>query len=125
MAFVFSLLLLALLVVTIVDVIRRPDDEIRYLPKIAWAIIVIIFSPIGAILWWALGRTYPRDLTVKLRRPRPQRHQPSQSAPAPSPFDRRTTEEQLADLDREIEEARLREEIAKRKKSAEEPPSSL
>jgi len=42
---------------------------------------------------------------------------PSPAAPATwtPPADTRTTEQQIEDLDREIEEWRLREEIAKRK----------
>lgn len=128
MGFVFSALLLAILVFTVVDVIRRPDDEIRYLPKIAWLLIVIIFSPIGAVLWWLLGREYAGPLTVtRPRWPRPSRRTtpPPASAPAPaSAHDARTTEQQIADLDREIEEWRLREELEKRRRATEDPESS-
>ncbi|MNJ03241.1 hypothetical protein D3C73_1634790 [compost metagenome] len=42
----------------------------------------------------------------------------TRTAPAPPapPADLRTTEQQIADLDREIEEWRLREEVEKRKR---------
>ena len=43
--------------------------------------------------------------------------------PAP-PTDTRTTEQQIADLDREIEEWRLRQEIEKRRRDGEAPTGS-
>ena len=120
MPFLFTLLTIALMVFALVDIIRRDDAQVRYLPKFVWLILVILLPLIGSILWFAIGREYPQQ-GIRLGRPG-RRETPSatQARPAPPapPQDRRTTEEQLADLDREIEEWRLKEEIAKRKKAS-------
>lgn len=121
MAIVISLLVVALMVFALVDIIRIDDSQARFLPKIVWLLLVVMLPFIGAMLWFGIGREYPEG-GIRLERPeRPARHRRSRpSAPvAPSapiiPVDTRTTEEQIADLDREIEEWRLRQEIEKRK----------
>ncbi len=48
------LLELILLVVAVVDLIRR--ERTRYLPKWAWALIVIIIQLFGPIAYFILGR---------------------------------------------------------------------
>ncbi len=120
MPFLFTLLTIALMVFALVDIIRRDDAQVRYLPKFVWLILVILLPLIGSILWFAIGREYPQQ-GIRLGRPGRRETAPAaQAPPAPPapPQDRRTTEEQLADLDREIEEWRLKEEIAKRKKAS-------
>lgn len=117
MPFLFSLLVIALMVGALVDIIRREDSQVRFLPKMAWIIIVILLPLIGSLLWFAIGREYSE---AGLRIPRMRAAAP----PAPSrvepmpmrPVDNRSTEEQIADLDREIEEWRLRAEIEKRRR---------
>lgn len=123
MGIVVAALVLTLMVASVVDVIRRPDDEVRYLPKAAWVIIIVMLSPLGAVAWWAVGRAYPRRLHVQV--PRPRNARPATPAPPTPSVDTRSTEQQIADLDREIEEWRLREEIAKRERPSDEPPNSL
>lgn len=115
MPFLFSLLVLGLMVFALVDIIRRDDSEVRHLPRVVWVVIVIILPLIGSALWFALGRTYPEGGP---RMPRPAPRATTQTAPAPpAPSrDTRTTEQQLADLEREIEAERLREEIARRRR---------
>lgn len=121
MPFLFTLLTIGLMVFALVDIIRRDDAQVRYLPKFVWLILVILIPLIGSILWFAIGREYPEG-GIRLGRPgRPARQNRRAATPtapvAPVvPMDRRSTEEQLADLDREIEEWRLREEIARRKR---------
>lgn len=115
-----SLLVIALMVAAMVDIIRKDDAQVRHLPKMAWVIIVILLPLIGSLLWFAIGREYseaglriprfPRTQTAA----RPTARQPEQR-PA-SPVDARSTEQQIADLDREIEEWRLRQEIEKRRR---------
>lgn len=116
MGYVVSLLVLALMVFALVDVIRRDDSQVRYLPKFVWLLLVILLPFVGSVLWFGIGREYPEG---GIRMQRPVRHDtayPSQPAPPVVPVDTRTTEQQLADLEREIEEARLRDEIAKRRR---------
>lgn len=117
MPFLFSLLVIALMIGALVDIITREDSQVRFLPKMAWIIIVILLPLIGSLLWFAIGREYS---DAGLRMPRMARrvqHPSPPAAPSP-PADTRTTEQQIADLDREIEEWKLREEIEKRKRDS-------
>lgn len=111
MPFLIGALNLALFVASLVDIIRIPDDRVRYLPKMVWILVVILLPFIGSILWWVLGREYEQR-GVRARRT-PQRAQQPSAPPAPRPGFR-TTEQQLEDLEREEYEAKLREEIARR-----------
>jgi hypothetical protein len=45
---------LVLLVIALVDLIRRQD--VRYLPKWGWALIILFISMIGPIAYLILGR---------------------------------------------------------------------
>ncbi|MFT4122611.1 MAG: PLD nuclease N-terminal domain-containing protein [Microbacteriaceae bacterium] len=47
---------LAFLVFAFVDVLLLPPARVRALPKPVWAIIVLLLSPVGGILWFVLGR---------------------------------------------------------------------
>lgn len=112
-----SLLTVALMIVALVDIIRRDDAAVRFLPKLAWIIIVILLPLIGSILWFAIGRDWG-DSGIRLPQPRQRERETTGTVTtAPAPRDVRTTEQQIADLDREIEEWRLREEIEKRKRA--------
>ena len=56
MAQIVSLLLLAVLIFALVDIITSDSWRVRYLPKIAWALLVIFLPLIGSILWFVLGK---------------------------------------------------------------------
>lgn len=116
MYILLSLLMLALMVGAIIDIMRRDDSEVKFLPKIAWVLIAVLI-PLGGLLWFLLGRDYNGEAVRLPRMPRRERRaSAAPPAPAPSrPADTRTTEQQIADLDREIEEWRLRSEIEKRR----------
>ncbi|MBT2486881.1 MULTISPECIES: PLDc N-terminal domain-containing protein [unclassified Microbacterium] len=121
MPFLFSLLVVALMIGALIDIITRDDSQVKHLPKMVWIIIVILLPLIGGILWFALGREYGG---AGIRIPRMRRAERSAVAPidvrpAP-PADLRTTEQQIADLDREIEEWRLREELEKRRRDGDD-----
>ena len=123
MGYLVSLLVLALMVFALVDIIRRDDFQVKYMPKFVWLLLVILLPFVGSVLWFGIGREYPEG-GIRLQRPARDRtaHPPQPTAPA-VPVDTRTTEQQLADLEREIEEERLRAEIAKRKRERERPSS--
>jgi hypothetical protein len=111
---VLSLLILAATIFAIVDIVLRDEDAIKRLPKIAWLFLVILIPVLGTILWFSLGRDWPPRAVRPQRRP--------VSAPVVQPSaragaggDPRSTEQQLADLEREIEEERLRAEIARKR----------
>lgn len=118
MPFLFTILTLALTIGAVIDIMRREDTQVRFLPRIAWLIVVILLPLIGALLWFGLGRDYGDSGIAIPRLRRAPRTAPSAgpAAPPAPPRDTRTTEQQIADLDREIEEWRLREEIEKRKR---------
>ena len=76
--------------------------------------LVILLPFLGTVLWFASGREYPQR---EVRRP-PQ-FAPWATEPAAPPVrtrDGRSTEQQLADLEREIAEERLRAELARRRR---------
>lgn len=110
-----SLLILAAMIIALIDIITRDQSQMKHLPKFAWVLLVIFLPLIGTVLWFALGREYS-GAGFRLPRASASRSNPAPSAgvvPRDSGF--RTTEHQLADLDREIEEERLRAEIARRR----------
>ena len=45
MGYLVSLLVLALMVFALVDIIRRDDSQVRYMPKFAWLLLVILLLP--------------------------------------------------------------------------------
>lgn len=53
---VFSVLVLAATIFTLVNVITTDQSRIRYLDKVVWVILVILVPLIGMILWWLVGR---------------------------------------------------------------------
>jgi len=114
MALIFSLLTFVVMLVALIDIIRRDDSQIKHLPKIFWIILVILLPLAGAIIWFLLGREYESD---GVNMPRMRRERPAAQPQLPAPMsDSRSTEQQIADLDREIEEWRLRAEIEKRRR---------
>ncbi|WP_213815454.1 PLD nuclease N-terminal domain-containing protein [Glaciihabitans sp. dw_435] len=119
---VISVLLLVVFVGALVDIITRPSDAVKHLPKLVWVFIVIFLPFVGSVLWFAIGREYaaPHD---RGSFGDPRRHEAlsaeRMSRATPSAM---STEEQLAALDREIEHhenlariARLEAEIQKRR----------
>lgn len=50
----FLIIEIGLLVIALVDLVRR--DQVRHLPKWAWAVIIIIINFIGPIAYLLLGR---------------------------------------------------------------------
>jgi hypothetical protein len=53
---VIAVLELILLVVAIVDIVLIDPSRVRGLPKWAWAIICVLLTIIGPILWFVVGR---------------------------------------------------------------------
>lgn len=121
MPFLFSILVIALMIGALIDIITRDDSQVKHLPKMVWIIIVILLPLIGSALWFGIGREYGESGISLPRMRRSERSAgPVDVRPAP-PTDLRTTEQQIADLDREIEEWRLREELERRRRDGEEP----
>lgn len=116
MVILFSVLLLALMIGALIDIVTRPDDQVKHLPKVFWIILVVIVPLAGSIVWFLVGREYGEggvSIPRRERRAAPFRAPAAPPAPAADP---RSTEQQIADLDREIEEWRLRAEVEKRRR---------
>lgn len=110
---VLALLTVAVLVIALIDVITRREDQVKHLPKFAWIIFIVLLPLIGSILWFALGREYEaRSAPMSFGDPRRwQKDTPAPEAPTAA----RTTEQQIADLEREMHLADLEEQVRRRR----------
>ena len=43
-----------MIVACLIDIVRR--SHVKHLPKVAWALIVVLVVPLGAVAYLALGR---------------------------------------------------------------------
>jgi hypothetical protein len=90
----------------LIDIITRPDDQVRYLPKLVWVFLVILLPVIGSIIWFTVGRDWgPQTKNVSFGdRRRWDRSATTATPSAPvRPQRQLSTEEQLAALEREAE----------------------
>ncbi|MDQ1466635.1 MAG: hypothetical protein QOH10_1050 [Actinomycetota bacterium] len=88
------------------DVVTVEPSQVRNLPKVLWAVVVVLLFGLGAVLWVLLGRparpTGASSHQHAQRRPR--------RAPAPEPETERdaaqrvVTDRRSAELDRMLEE---------------------
>lgn len=53
---VLTLAVLAFTVYAVVDCAQTEDDRVRSLPKIAWVVLILLFTPAGGIAWFFAGR---------------------------------------------------------------------
>lgn len=108
--FLISLAVLAGVVIALVDIITRDESQIKHLPKVAWVLLVVFLPLIGIALWFLLGREYSGRQSENVGFGDSRRWaKPAPSSRASGPdgrsdeVDARSTEQQLADLEREIE----------------------
>ncbi|MBF4461770.1 MULTISPECIES: PLD nuclease N-terminal domain-containing protein [unclassified Rathayibacter] len=115
MGFVFSLVIVVLMVLALVDVVRQPDNVIRNLPKIVWVLLIVFLPIIGVSLWFLLGHEWKRgDGGAFVPGGFASRRRPQGPVVLRPPA--KSTEEQLADLEREeAHYARLAEEQRRRR----------
>jgi hypothetical protein len=50
------ILILALTIYAFIDCLNTPEDEVKHLPKVVWVIIILLFSIVGPIVWFATGK---------------------------------------------------------------------
>lgn len=90
----------------LIDIITRPEDQVRYLPKLVWVFLVILLPLVGSIIWFTVGREWgaaTENVSFGDRR-RWDRSTPAPEPTAPArPQRPLSTEEQLAALEREAE----------------------
>jgi hypothetical protein len=125
----FALVDLALLVVALIDCLSCEGYEIRALPKAAWVLLILLFSPVGAIVWFVAGRPQ-RDGVARSAPWRPgngfpEHSRPRQVAPDDDPEFLRDLSARARRDDEELlrrweEDLRRREEELRRRKSTEE-----
>jgi len=94
----FGLLPLLVAVCALVDLITRPDDQVKHLPKLVWILLIVFLPLIGSVVWFCVGHDWdarrepvgPPDRSAAYER-------------AAVAVDRRvrSTEQQLADLEEE------------------------
>ncbi|MFF1877108.1 PLDc N-terminal domain-containing protein [Leifsonia sp. NPDC058230] len=121
------LLTFVLFVAALIDIILRQEGQVKHLPKLVWILIVILLPLIGSILWFAIGREYGTSGGRSvLSMPRVATTMPVQEFTATPRDGELSTEEQLAQIDREIEYyerqahlERLEAEVERKRKSLE------
>ena len=138
----FTVAMFAVSLVALVDIVSRDDSQVRGLPKIVWVLLVVFVPLLGSALWFIVGHDWSAargggpfgagasgglSFGDPRRAERPGLGGPRRTSSwstQPTAPRQRTTEEQLADLDREIElheqQARLRAlelELEKRRRS--------
>jgi hypothetical protein len=47
---------LGLLVYALIDCVQTPDADVRYLPRWAWILLIVLFAYVGPIAWLVAGR---------------------------------------------------------------------
>jgi len=108
---------IVLLVFALIDIITKSDDQVRGLPKFAWILICIFLPVVGSIVWFAVGHDWSQGDRNHGRYIEPRRHEDQYASlghARAAHGDKRVTgtEQELAELEREIEyweaQARLR-----------------
>ena len=113
-------LVLLIMIGALIDIILRSEFQVKHLPRFGWILLVIFLPFIGSVLWFTLGREYPASA--------PRTHTGGgryhAQTHAPSGFERpKSTEEQLAELEREIEFYRQQERLKERGPELDGDPS--
>ena len=95
-----SVVLLVVVIGALADIITRQEWQVKHLPKIVWVLLVVLLPLVGSILWFAVGREYDARVDRgSFGDPRRSERHDDDDDDART----RTTEQELADLDREIE----------------------
>lgn len=99
--YLLILALVALLVFTLIDCLRSEDEERLGLPKALWAIIIIVFVPIGPIAYLVVSRVARKD-SAQRNPSTPPRPRGLQRNPRPGPVAPDDDPEFLAKLDEQV-----------------------
>lgn len=103
-----SILIFVVVVGALVDIITRPDWQVKHLPKLVWVFLVVLLPLIGSIVWFVAGREYTAP--VSLGSFGDPRRRGADATPARRPM---TTEEEMEALDREIAFHKKQDRIAR------------
>ncbi len=53
---VLTLVLVGIWIYAIMDIVTTPADDVQFLPKLLWLLLVVLFMAVAAIAWLLLGR---------------------------------------------------------------------
>ena len=53
---ILTVLFVAFTIFSFIDCIRTEQSRVRALPKALWAVLIVIVTPFGGILWFTLGK---------------------------------------------------------------------
>ncbi|GAB2467699.1 hypothetical protein GCM10027029_32710 [Conyzicola lurida] len=101
MYILLSALFFALVLGAIIDIVVMDESRVKHLPKMVWIILVVLLPVIGSIAWFAVGHGYDKPVDRGTFGD-PRRYEQPQAGPEYG-FRPRSTEEELAALEREIE----------------------
>jgi phospholipase D-like protein len=96
MSILLFVVTLALVVGALVSLQRTSDDDVRFLSKFVWALIIVFLPVLGPLAWFVIGRRWSPDAVP--RAPRVRRSRPA-TASAPVEL---TPEEEEAVIEAEI-----------------------
>jgi hypothetical protein len=119
MYLIFSLVLFCIVLAALIDIITKDNDQVRHLPKLTWVLLVIFLPLIGSIIWFTVGREYSAPVD-RGSFGDPRRWDAPEPAAAAAGAREKSTEEQLADLEREIAEHKRHERIRRLQADLEE-----
>lgn len=57
--FGLAVVYVAVLLYTVFDVIQRPAERVRVMPKVAWILVAVFVPVVGLVLWYVFGRGAP------------------------------------------------------------------
>lgn len=106
----------------LIDIILRQDGQVKHLPKTMWIMIVIFLPLIGCILWFTIGREYATPIDRGGFGDPRRRETPRPNADEPVRRNGKTTEDELAELDREIEFYNKQAQLRRLQGELDEPP---
>ena len=106
----------------LIDIILRQDGQVKHLPKTMWIMIVIFLPLIGCILWFTIGREYATPIDRGGFGDPRRRETPRPDAAEPVRRNGKTTEDELAELDREIEFYTKQAQLRRLQSELDEPP---
>lgn len=58
-------MIFAFTVFSFIDCVRTEESRIRALPKILWAILIVILPTFGGVLWFVLGKERSQGTTLR------------------------------------------------------------
>lgn len=53
---ILFLINIILIAAALISCLSSEDEDIRVLPRIVWVIIILLFAPVGPIVWFVMGR---------------------------------------------------------------------